>query len=124
MSATNLLSEIIGFSAVVIVVGVWVISTHVWDRWGVTEFLAGSSVETFLEYLWRMGWGIVKLAIIAFVFSRLGRTETIVVSILGTLYVMISFDQLSRHFALKEIVDKVDDLTNEFTRILELVGED
>jgi hypothetical protein len=88
------------------------------------NFWWGSSVETFLEYLWRIGWRIVKLAIIAFVFSRLGRTETIVVSILGTLYVMISFDQLSRHFALKEIVDKVDDLTNEFTRILELVGED
>lgn len=62
-------------------------------------------------------WSIVKLLIIAFVFSLLGRTETIVVSILGLLYV----GQFNHGVELSKIKD---DLHRDITRVLELVGED
>jgi hypothetical protein len=77
-------------------------------------------METFLRYWW---WRIVALAIIVYVFSQLGRTETIVVSILGLVYALIRFGQLKHDIAFEKIAANVDFMQREFTRILELVGE-
>src|SRR5690349_13793745 len=66
---------------------------------GIENKLISTKPKGVERYLWNICGGVVPLAIIVFVFSRLhGRTETIVVSILGLVFVLLRGLQLQQSF--------------------------
>jgi hypothetical protein len=79
-------------------------------------------VKTFLRYVWWIGVALLQLAVIVLVFAALKtRLESIVVSILGLIYVTVRSIALNQGFAVARLTIAFD---RELTRILELIGED
>jgi len=82
----------------------------------------GGIVKTFLRYLWWISVSVVQLAIFAFVFAHLkDRMESIVVSVLGLLYVTIRSIAIVQTTSFAQFAVGVD---GEIIRIRELLGDD
>jgi hypothetical protein len=86
------------------------------------EKIRGEAVKKFLKYAWWIGECVIQLAIILFVFSHLtGGTETVVVAILGLLYVTTRSMAIGQGVALAHFALAAD---REFIQIREMLGED
>ena len=80
------------------------------------------TLKTFFKWVWRIFVWLLHVAVILYVFEHLvGRTEHIIVSILGLIYVSARFGSIVT--ALAVLSAELDD-QKQFNRIRELLGED
>jgi hypothetical protein len=78
-------------------------------------------VKTFLKIVWWTSLGVLQLAIIAFVFDHLQtRLESIVVAILGLIYVTIRSIAINQGIAFTKVAAS---FASELARIEEWLGE-
>jgi hypothetical protein len=81
-----------------------------------------SNFLSFLAYAWRIFVNLIVLAVVLGIFSGLhARFETVVVAILGLLYVSIRSIAFSQTVMLREAIIGID---HHFVRIRDLLGDE